>query len=286
MISPTLPAVLQGLPGVAVLASGWDSDAYLVRGRIVVKVPKTPAAQVRLRREAALLAMVRPRVTLPVPDLRLVEGEALFSWHVMVPGGQLLAAQYGLLPEGARVRLGHELGQFLAELHRVGVARAVTAGAEPVQPWRAAAEVLVLAGPTLPAVLQSAAERLVQDYSDLPPDPLGQIYGHFDGHGWNMAFDHDAQVLNGIYDFADSGIGPRHQEFIHAGLVSFDLMGRAMRSYEDCSGVRLDPRRIAVLAGMHRLWELAEAVLGRADSAAYVTRFADWSDWIETGVAG
>ena len=268
------------------LAAGWDSAAYAFGGRIVVKLPKHAAARERLRREAALLTLVRPRVTLPVPDLHLVEGEPLFSWHEMLPGEQLLAGQYGLLAEGARDRLGRDLGRFLAELHRVGVAQAMAAGAVAVQPWRAAAEVLELARPILPEALKLPAKRLVQDYSDLPPDPLGLIFGHFDCHGWNMAFDPVAQVLNGIYDFADSGIGPRHQEFIYAELISFDLMGRVVREYEAETGLALDPARIATLAGMHRLWELAEQVGNVAERAEYVGRFAEWCVWVEGGKMG
>ena len=44
----------------------------------------------------------------------------------------------------------------------------------------------------------------------MPPDPLGTVYGFFDGHGWNMAFDHARGRLNGIFDFGDSGFGPLH----------------------------------------------------------------------------
>lgn len=261
---------------MTVLASGWDSDAYALGGQIVVKVPKHAAARGRLRREAALLALVRPRVTLPVPDLHLVEWEPLFSWHEMLPGEQLVADQYAQLPEVARDRLGRDLGRFLAELHRIGVPEAEAAGAVELQRWRAAAEVWAMAAPILPAALKLPAERLARDFAELPPDPLGQVYGHFDGHGWNMAFDPVGQVLNGIYDFADSGIGPLHQEFIYPGLISFDLIGRVVRAYEAVSGQKLDLFRIVTLAGMHRLWELAEQVGNEAERASYVTRFADW----------
>jgi aminoglycoside phosphotransferase (APT) family kinase protein len=261
---------------VRVLASGWDSDALLLDGRIVVKRPKHAAAEGRLRTEAALLALVGDRVALPVPALHLIEGPTLWSWHRMLPGEQLLTAGYDAMTEGARQRLARDLGQFLAELHLVGVAEARAVGALGLPPWRNAKEVRLRAVPVLPETLHDVAVRVLAGYDALPPDPLGQVYGHFDGHGWNMAFDADAQVLNGIYDFADSGIGPRHQEFIYAGLISFDLMQRTAAAYEAASGLTLDHGRIALLAGMHRLWELAEAVQSGAERADYVTRFAQW----------
>ena len=273
-----IAGVLPGLSGseISTLASGWDSNAFAVEGRIVIKVPKHAKARERLRREAALLALVRPKLTLPVPDLHLVEGPPLFSWHEMLRGEQVQAADYHRLPEGARDRLGRDLGRFLAELHRVGVPAARDAGAVELAPWTPPGEVLSVIHPMLPPGMAVRAERVVADFVALPPDPLGQVYGHFDSHGWNMAFDPVGQVLNGVYDFADSGIGPRHQEFIYAGLVSFDLMGRVVRAYEAEAGLALDPARIATVAGMHRLWELAEGAGTMTERAAYVARFADW----------
>ncbi len=44
------------------------------------------------------------------------------------------------------------------------------------------------------------------------------VFGYFDGHGWNMAFDHEQGVLNGVYDFADAAIGPRSREFVYSNL--------------------------------------------------------------------
>src|SRR5919106_64050 len=62
--------------------------------------------------------------------------------------------------------------------------------------------------------------------------PYGTTYGFFDGHGWNMAFDHTTNRLNGVYDFADSGFGPLHQEFIYTNLIARDLTARIVAEYE------------------------------------------------------
>lgn len=100
----------------------------------------------------------------------------------------------------------------------------------------------------------------------------GQVSGHFDGHGGNLAFDHGAAVLNGICDFADSGSGPLHRAFIYCGLVSADLPGRLMAQDAALSGKGIDRERLAVLVGLHRLWKLAKADQDKAQ----VARFGDW----------
>jgi hypothetical protein len=89
------------------------------------------------------------------------------------------------------------------------------------------------------------------------PDPYGERYGFFDGHGWNMAFDHQRQRLNGVYDFGDSGIGALHREFIYSSLISPELTERIIGAYELQTGRLIDRKRVAVLTGTHRLWELA-----------------------------
>lgn len=61
-----------------------------------------------------------------------------------------------------------------------------------------------------------------------------------------------------MYDFADAGIGPLHQEFIYSAFIDADLTERIVAAYERFSGRRLERRRIALLTAAHRLSELAE----------------------------
>ncbi|MGO1078525.1 phosphotransferase family protein [Inquilinus sp. CA228] len=272
-------AILRAFPDLAtspfrLMAESWDSTAVEADG-LVFKFPRHEAAAGRLRKEAALLAVIRPAVSLPVPDLVLAEGPPLFSRHVKIPGEHLLTAHYAGLPEEARRRLAEDLAGFYAELHRLDRGRMAAAGAEP-EAWGTAEGIGAKALPALTPELRPAAERVLAAYDRLPPDPHGTIYGFFDGHGWNMAFDHGRQRLNGIYDFADSGLGPLHQEFIYSSFVSPDLTARLVSAYEALTGRGLDRRRIAILTGMHRLWELAELADDPEHVPTMVRSFAEW----------
>ncbi|MFE0754360.1 phosphotransferase family protein [Inquilinus sp. NPDC058860] len=274
-------AILHAAPDLAasdfrLLAESWDSTAVEADGRLVFKFPRHEAAARRLRKEAALLAVIRPAVSLPVPDLVLEEGPPLFSRHSKIPGDYLLTEHYAELPEKARRRLAEDLAGFYAELHGLDLDRMAAAGAEP-ESWGTAEEIGAKALPALTPELRPTAERLLAAYDRLPPDPHGTIYGFFDGHGWNMAFDHDRQRLNGIYDFADSGIGPLHQEFVYSSFVSPDLTARLAAAYEQLTGHMLDRRRIAILTGVHRLWELGELADDPEHVPLMVRSFADWA---------
>ena len=242
----------------AILASGWHSTAVEVGGRWVFKFPRGAEAEAALLREAAVLRLVRPAVSLPVPAPQVFAGPPLFSRHEKLPGGYLLGEDYRRLDEPARQAVGDALGRFYAELHRLPPARMRAVGALPVRPWESPAAMRRRALPLLPAAWRERAERLVREYAKLPADPLGSIFGFFDGHGWNMAFDSEAGRLNGVYDFADAGIGPLHQEFIYSAFIDADLTERIVAAYERFSGRRLERRRIALLTAAHRLSELAE----------------------------
>lgn len=274
-------AIVRVFPGLAgspfgLAAAGWDSDAVEVDGRLMFKFPRHRRAATALRREAALLAVIRPSITMAVPLLRLHEGPPLFSSHEKLRGGHLLAADYAELSEPARQRLGEELARFYAELHGLGRDVMAAAGAGPIAAWQTPAAIRAKALPLLPPVLRPVAKDVLDAFECMPPDPGGQIYGFFDGHGWNMAFDHARGRLNGIYDFADSGLGPLHQEFIYSNFVSSDLTDRIVAGYQRRTGRLLDRRRIALLTGVHRLSELAELASDPGQVPEMVRHVEEW----------
>lgn len=221
------------------------------------KFPRHPHGEAALIREVAILDIVRRAVSMRVPSLELFRAPRVFSRHDKIPGDHLLTAHYDLLDEAARQQLGEALGRFYAELHAIDPADTMAAGALPSEAWLPADDILRQVRPVLPEPLWPFAVATARAWADLPPDPHGIIYGFFDGHGWNMAFDHAAGRLNGVYDFADSGIGPLHQDFLYSNLISPDLTERIIIAYERHTGRPIDRDRVDLLTATHRLWELA-----------------------------
>jgi aminoglycoside phosphotransferase (APT) family kinase protein len=257
------PAIARAFPELATGAftaqtRGWDSFAIDVDDRLIFKFPRHEAAHERLLREAALLAIIHPAVTLPTPKMTLHAGPPPFSRHDKLHGDHLTPDVYAGLGEVARDRLADDLARFYAELHALPHEALRAAGAQPIQPWLPPDQILERAWPILTEPLRRFAERAVAAWRDLPPDPHGETYGFFDGHGWNMAFDADAERLNGLYDFGDSGFGPLQQEFIYSNMISPDLTTRIISRYAAMTGRWIDPERVALLFQVLRLSELAE----------------------------
>jgi aminoglycoside phosphotransferase (APT) family kinase protein len=262
------PVIVRAFPELAggVFAPqprGWDSFAIDVDDHLIFKFPRHEAARQRLATEAALLAIIRPAVDLPTPDMTLHDGTShggppLFSRHAKLRGEHLEPTVYADLPEADRDRLAERLARFYAELHALPDAPLAAAGARPIQPWLGPDEILERVWPILDEPLRRYAERIVAAWRTLPPDPFGLTYGFFDGHGWNMAFDRQTRRLNGVYDFGDSGLGHLQQEFIYANMISPDLASRIVRRYAAMTGRALDAGRIELLYKALRLSELAE----------------------------
>jgi aminoglycoside phosphotransferase (APT) family kinase protein len=259
------------------LTVGWDCVALDVDDRLIFKFPRHEAAQKRLVTEASLLEVIRPAVTMPVPDLSLHPGPPLFSRHTKLEGEHLLTPQYELLPVESRQRLAADMALFYAELHDLDAREMEQAGAGPTSPWLQPDDILRRVWPVLPSGLRLYADRTIAAWQKLPPEPYGTTYGFFDGHGWNMAFDHASNRLNGIYDFGDSGFGPLHQEFIYTNFIARDLTERIIAEYELLTGLTLDRQRVELLSGVLRLSELAELADDAVHAPAMVRFVADWA---------
>ena len=235
---------------------GWDSNAVEVAGWIF-KFPKRPEAVDRLRLEARILALVRPRVPLAVPELILHEIPTLFSEHRMIPGSIIETRDYDALTEPQKQAMAERLAGFYAALHAIPAAEAVAIGVGPKPGWPPAETGLPALRERLPADFHDYARRAFTAYDALPPED--EVFGYFDGHGWNMAFDHERGVLNGVYDFADAGIGPLSRDFTYSNLTSDDLTSRLVAAYNRETGRAVDLRTVAIRTAVQTLSELAEA---------------------------
>lgn len=245
---------LAGQP-MTIHTHSWDSDA-VEAGDTMFKFPKRDEAVPRLRREARFLALIHPRVRLAVPKMILHEEPRLFSEHRTIPGTRL-DAEYETLSEAQREAMSAALARFYADLHAIPIAEAIAAGAEDKPDWPTFEVVHPILARRLPLDMKDYVERSFAAYAALPAEDT--VFGYFDGHGWNMAFDHGRGVLNGVYDFADAALGPRSREFTYSNLTSGDLTLRIVSAYNELTGHRIEPRTVAIRTAVQTLSELAEA---------------------------
>jgi aminoglycoside phosphotransferase (APT) family kinase protein len=218
--------------------------------------------------------LIAPRVPLAVPRMILHEAPTLFSEHRMIPGDIIETAGYDALDESHKQAMAEALAAFYAALHAIPVEAAVAAGAEPKPEWPETDAVFPILHDRLPAALHDFAARAFAAYLELPEEET--IFGYFDGHGWNMAFDHERGVLNGVYDFADAALGPLTREFTYSSLTSPDLTERLITADEGLTGKAIDRRAVAIRLSVQHLAELAELEQHDPAFAASIIRWHDY----------
>lgn len=275
-------AILAALPEFEastfrVLNAGWDSVAIEADGCWIFKFPRHAEAIARLRKECRILSLIRPLVPVAVPDMVLHESPTLFSQHSKLAGQFLQTHDYLPLSEAQRDAIAEQMAGLYAALHAIPHAVARASGATAIDPWLSAAEVAKSAA-HLPEHLRPILAETIAAYGAVPASPDETVYGYFDGHGWNMAFDPETGVLNGVYDFADSGFGPRHQDLSYSNWISRDLTVRIIGRYERMAGRSIDRDRVMLYSQMLRFVEFADTPPESSDLADRLSALRDWFD--------
>ena len=255
---------------------GWHSLAIDVDDRLIFKFPDGDEAVEAVRREVSLLRAIRPSLSIGAPDMTLHERPPIFTMHPKLRGETMPAERYGTLSEAAKARLADDLGRFFAQIHGLDHDTMRAAGTLSVETWRSDDAVMERAFSVLPPETLGSAAAALCDYRALPPDPLGEVFGFFDAHGWNMAYDVEADRLAGMFDFADAGFGPLHRDFVQPSLIDPDLTLRAIGAYERLTARTIDRRRVFLLTATQRMSELAGMIESGGDVPAWREAVVRW----------
>ena len=227
------------------LASGWDCDAWLADESTVWRVPRRHVGSAALRREAALLPLLAPRLPAPVPVPTLLEREGLpvLARHALVPGAEFASASR------AGPRFGAALGRFLRALHSPGIA-AAAAGIVPRDPLgRAdAAKRMAVAHRRLDDVetrIDVAPFRAIVDAAAGLTPPV-EVLCHGDLHIRHVLLD-DRGELAGVIDWGDSCIGACAMDLAFATALDPGTFAGFVGAYGDVSA---DTWRFARMLGV------------------------------------
>lgn len=237
---------------------GWDCLAVEVGGRFIYKIPHHESAAERLRREPRALDLIRPHIRIAVPRMRLLGGPLLISEHEKLAGDAIDTARYAELSQHARMRLALDLATFFAEIHAVPSELVARASCDGLRVWPPAPALLAKIDGRVPAATFAAAERALAAHERHGPDEM--VFGQFDLHGWNMAYDLASDRLNGLFDFAGAGVGGLHRDLSYPLFVGPDLADRVIAIYSSATGRAVDRERVYDAHGALRAIELCDEI--------------------------
>jgi len=105
------------------LGGGQYNDALVLNGDLVFRFPRFPEGVKALGREAAILAAIHGRVSLPVPAPLYISRDSdevgrTFVGYRLIPGEPLTREALAAITDDTTLdRLSHQLAAFLRELH-------------------------------------------------------------------------------------------------------------------------------------------------------------------------
>jgi hypothetical protein len=249
-----------------------------VNDDLILKFPRDAEAEINLRKEYAVLSLLRNRVSLAIPRMSINEDDYVFSSHKMLPGNHLTTKQYRQLPETAKNDLAQIMASFFADIHTISPDEVRQIGVSKIDGYLPPDVILDRTKGILPASMHPFLIDTMEQYSLINVRPEEQVFGYFDGHGENMAFDHRVQRLRGIFDFADSGIDDFHKELHCPNWISPDLTARIIDRYEMLTGRVVDRERVDLYTAICRFSDLAEVAESREGYHGALDLVTSWYD--------
>jgi aminoglycoside 2''-phosphotransferase len=217
--STPLQRILQVIPDLQIssLRAGEDglvNDVLIVNEELVFRFAREEAARPGLEREAQLLAFLRPRLRLPVPEL--IQQHLDCTVYRFIPGVPLDRQRLLAQDATARRRILEELGAFLHELHSLpasaveaitGPSKSLGTRQEYEQLYEAAEREL------LPQMMAWARDWVRQLFRPMFDGDLALTFAQAIIHGdlapYHLCFDPATQRLSGVIDFGSAGAGDR-----------------------------------------------------------------------------
>jgi aminoglycoside 2''-phosphotransferase len=213
-----LQRVLQIIPDLQIssLRAGEDglvNDVLIVNEELVFRFARDEAGRRSLKREAQLLAFVRPRVGLPVPEVIQQHQDCVV--YRFIPGVPL--DRQRLLAQDASTRRGllEQLGTFLHELHSLpgGASEAITGPVETAPGrWEGYDQLYKAAERELLPLMMGWARAWVRElFHPVLDGDLDLAYSPAVVHGdlapYHLCFSPTAHRLSGVIDFGNAGLG-------------------------------------------------------------------------------
>lgn len=260
---------------------GEDNVAFRSGGMIVryskASDPRTRAE--RVRREAALLAVVAGHSPIPVPRPVGVDLDAGSMTYPALPGTPLLD-----LPRETRERLavpvGERLGAFLAALHTIpagDVAGLADVDDTPADVWLdEAVEHYAHVSSGVPVEHHAAVEAFLE--TPPPHDDPAPVFTHNDLGIEHVLVDPDTGEITGIIDWSDAAVADPAGDF---GLILRDLGPAALDVALRAHGGGVDPERVAYYARCSLLEDLGYGL--SFGKAAYVDKSLAALPWLFPG---
>lgn len=203
---------------------------------LMAYVPSNGAWRRLLAAERRALARVAPRVSFGVPR-PVGPIDAMPDLRVPARGMTGSAHHHRLMRDPSlAARAAEWMGKTLAELHgsmaRIELDGIDMPGRRSPVPRLSHPDLRRIARDYLEGAMSDAAHAVIERWIARPPRTVAEdvfVHGDFGSH--NFAFDEKSGMPVGVFDFHESGRGPRVVDFARLPAYGEDVLARAVAAY-------------------------------------------------------
>lgn len=282
--APIITAIVKQHLGVNAIKSlklvthGVDSLIAEVDDTWIFKFPNGAGPAANLVKEERVLRFLKGRLSLQIPNLSISQTGHLFSCHRKILGNPVFCENYDAFDDATKDAFAEDLAQFFAELHQIEPAEVADLNVGKF-PARMSDEKFAKMQRLLPSNYQQAIGELQARIATENAKKSDDVFGHFDCAGVNMAFDHAAGRLAGVFDFAEATIGDVHKELQNVTKISYACALHVANRYRRLTGRPIDMNRVILFGAECRLPEIL-FYLNRDGNAA-LEKFVTWYEKFE-----
>ena len=222
----------------------YNSYSYQVNGNIIIKFSRRYPE--KMQREAQILNLLQGRISMPVPKIQIISCDGyVYSKHAMIMGQPPLQSDVDAMTPTVRARFCADIARFAFEMHaatdfilnRVCIPQWERYSMRSMRPALIADKIITDENFTDDE--RAFIERFCNDYTIANDDAVVRL-GHFDMQPKNIAYNHVAGRIAGIFDFGDCAHGDIYHDFAQLALgYSPDILAQILDEYAHMGGHRV-----------------------------------------------
>lgn len=230
-------------------ANTYNSFAYCLDDKYILRFPKHEKAKQKLIKEHEVLDFLKNKTSLNIPQTALIRQDYLCILHRKIPGENISQAELSELSPRQYDQFCADIALFMFQLHSLTDEISKNISLNFWERFNQYPRSEIINQYFQPLDIFSDAERLFIDkfLNTFQLEEINPIikFGHFDIMSKNLAFDNKKQILNGIYDFGDCGIGNILHDFSQIALdFNIKTIANIIKYYRQYDNVVIDIKRI------------------------------------------
>ena len=222
------------------------NDVLVVNEAMIFRFPRLAANAKLIKKEVAVLKVIRQYVSLPVPKPLYcqLDKEPMFMGYPMLPGKSLRQSIVDSVDDDVRQAFARQLAKFASELHSIPVE---TPGlqlsfAHNVSYWQRMYR--AFRDELFPHMRLEACQQVILNFETFLDKPLrfNPVVCHGDLGPGNILYDPNDLTISGIIDFGSSAFGDPAFDIASIGCCGEAFMKHFRRYYPNIQSLETRAR--------------------------------------------